>query len=40
MKTISTDISILLAASVQATPINTSGAPNLYSAQFGLPAEW
>ena len=34
----STDINILLAASVQATPINTSGAPNLYSAQFGLPA--
>ena len=34
----STDISILLAASVQATPINSSGAPTLYSAQFGLPA--
>jgi len=33
-----TDISILLAASVQATPINSSGAPTLYSAQFGLPA--
>jgi hypothetical protein len=34
----STDISILLAASVQATPINSSGAPTLYSAQFGLPS--
>ncbi len=33
-----TDINILLAASVQATPINTTGAPNLYSADFGLPA--
>ena len=33
-----TDINILLAASVQATPINTTGAPNLYSAQFGLPS--
>jgi len=34
----STDINILLAASVLATPINTTGAPDLYSAQFGLPA--
>ena len=34
----STDINILLAASVQATPINSSGAPTLYSAQFGLPS--
>jgi hypothetical protein len=34
----STDISILLAASLEATPINTSGAPDLYSAEFGLPA--
>ncbi len=33
-----TDISILLAASIQATPINTTDAPNLYSAEFGLPA--
>ena len=34
----STDMSILLAASVKATPIDTSDAPNLYSAQFGLPS--
>jgi len=34
----STDISILLAASLEATPIDTSGAPDLYSAEFGLPA--
>ena len=34
----STDINILLAASVLATPIDTTGAPDLYSAQFGLPA--
>jgi len=33
-----TDINILLAASVLATPIDTTGAPNLYSAEFGLPA--
>ena len=34
----STDINILLAASVQATPINTANAPDLYTAQFGLPS--
>ena len=34
----STDINILLAASVQATPINTAGAPNLYTLRFVLPA--
>jgi hypothetical protein len=34
----STDINILLAASVQATPINSAGAPNLYTADFVLPA--
>ena len=34
----STDMNILLAASVAATPIVTSGAPNLYSAGFTLPA--
>ena len=34
----STDINILLAASVQASPINTTGAPNLYSADFLMPA--
>ena len=34
----STDINILLAASVQATPINTTGAPNLYKADFVLPS--
>ena len=34
----STDINILLAASVQATPIITTGAPNLYTADFVLPA--
>ena len=34
----STDINILLAASVLATPIDTTGAPDLYSADFGLPA--
>ena len=34
----STDINILLAASVQATPIITTGAPNLYTADFTLPA--
>ena len=34
----STDISVLLAASVLATPIDTSGAPALYSAEFGMPA--
>jgi len=34
----STDINILLAASIQATPIITTGAPNLYRAQFTLPS--
>ncbi len=34
----STDINILLAASIQATPINSAGAPNLYTADFVLPA--
>ena len=33
----STDINILIAASVEATPIVTSGAPDLYSAGFTLP---
>ena len=35
----STDINILLAASVEATPINSAGAPNLYTADFTLPAQ-
>ena len=36
----STDINSLLAASILATPIDTTGAPDLYSAQFGLPCKW
>jgi hypothetical protein len=34
----STDMGILLAASIKAVPIDTTGAPNLYSAEFGLPS--
>ena len=34
----STDINILLAASVLATPINSTGAPTLYTADFTMPA--